>query len=63
MARKREHFIIDGYNVIHALPELASLAGDLAEARDRLLHMLMEYGAYEKYDMTVVFDALFASGE
>ena len=63
MAKKREHFIIDGYNVIHALPELASLAGDLAEARDRLLHLLMEYGAYEKYDMTVVFDALFASGE
>lgn len=63
MAKKREHFIIDGYNVIHALPELASCAGDLAEARDRLLHLLMEYGAYEKYDMTVVFDALFASGE
>lgn len=29
MAKKREHFIIDGYNVIHALPELASCAGDL----------------------------------
>ena len=63
MAKKREHFIIDGYNVIHALPELAALAGNLAEARDRLIHLLMEYGAYEKYDMTVVFDALFASGE
>ena len=63
MARKREHFIIDGYNVIHALPELSALMGDLAEARDRLLHLLVEYGAYEKYEMTVVFDALFASGE
>ena len=42
MAKKREHFIIDGYNVIHALPELAALAGDLAEARDRLIHLLME---------------------
>ena len=63
MAKRREHFIIDGYNVIHALPELAAFAGDLAEARDRLVHVLMEYGAYEKYDMTVVFDALFVSGE
>lgn len=27
------------------------------------MHMLAEYGAYEKYDMTVVFDALFTADD
>ncbi len=60
---KREHYIIDGYNVIHAWPELNVLQGELAEARDRLIHILSEYGAYEKYDVTIVFDALFTEDE
>ncbi len=63
MKRKREHFIIDGYNVIHSWPELIALTGELAEARDHLIHVLAEYGAYESYDMTVVFDALFTADE
>ena len=59
---KKEHYIIDGYNVIHAWPELDALAhGELAEARDRLIHVLSEYGAYQKYDVTIVFDALFTN--
>ena len=33
MGRKREHYIIDGYNVIHSWPELERLSkGELAEA-------------------------------
>ena len=64
MGRKREHYIIDGYNVIHSWPELEKLSrGELAEARDRLLHIMQEYGAYESYDVTVVFDALFTTDE
>ncbi len=64
MAGKREHYIVDGYNVIHAWPELRELAaGELAEARDRLVHRMAEYGAYEGYDMTIVFDALFTTDE
>lgn len=59
----REHYIVDGYNVINLWPELAALRGDLSEARDKLLHMLSEYGAYEQYDITVVFDALFTAEE
>ena len=61
--KKREYYIIDGYNVIHAWPELEKLKSDLSEARDRLIHILSEYGAYEKYDMTIVFDALFTEDE
>ncbi len=61
MRRQREHFIVDGYNVINAWPELIALQKDLSEARDRLIHALAEYGAYEKYDVTVVFDALFTA--
>lgn len=59
----REHYIVDGYNVINLWPELAALRGDLSEARDKLVHMLSEYGAYEQYDITVVFDALFTAEE
>lgn len=61
--KPRECYIVDGYNVINSWPELVRLNSDLAEARDRLIHMLVEYGAYEKYDMIVVFDALFTDDE
>lgn len=61
--KPREYYIIDGYNVINSWPELIKLRGDLSEARDRLIHTLVEYAAYEKYSMTVVFDALFTDGE
>ncbi|MBQ5584880.1 MAG: NYN domain-containing protein, partial [Selenomonadaceae bacterium] len=61
--KPREHYIVDGYNVINSWPELIALRGDLSEARDRLVHILAEYGAYEKYNMTVVFDALFTADE
>ena len=61
--KKREHYLIDGYNVINAWPELNKLQGELAEARDKLVHILTEFGAYEKYDMTIVFDALFTDDE
>ena len=62
-SRIREHYIIDGYNVIHAWPELSTLVGDLSEARDRLIQIMTEYGAYENYDIIVVFDALYTADE
>lgn len=61
--KPREHYIVDGYNVINLWPELVNLRNDLSEAMDRLVHILAEYGAYEKYDMTVVFDALFTADD
>lgn len=64
MKRQRACFLIDGYNVIHAWPELSRLAAqELAQARDRLVDLLMEYGAFEQYEVTIVFDALFTTDE
>lgn len=56
---KREHFIIDGYNVINAWPELIAIRDNLEFARDKLVDILTEYGAFEQYDITIVFDAFF----
>ncbi|ORT99486.1 hypothetical protein D081_1861 [Anaerovibrio sp. JC8] len=61
--KPREYYIIDGYNVINSWPELIKLRNNLDEARDTLIHMLSEYGAYERYEMIVVFDALFTEDE
>ena len=65
MARQREseYYLIDGYNVINAWPELIRLRGNLNEARDVLVHILTEYGAFENYEMTIVFDAFFTEDE
>lgn len=61
---KKEQFIIDGYNVINAWPELIALRDNLDFARDKLVDIMAEYGAYQHYDMIIVFDALFtAQGE
>lgn len=61
--KMRAHLIVDGYNVINCWPELLKKSNDLEHARDRLIHILLEYGAYEKYDVTVVFDALYTASE
>jgi hypothetical protein len=64
MGRKRkEYFLIDAYNVINDWPELKALRDNLEFARDRLVAVLEEYGAYERYDITVVFDALFTNSQ
>lgn len=59
--KKREHFLIDAYNVINAWPELIALRDNLEYARDRLVDILTEYGMFEHYDITVVFDALYTN--
>lgn len=61
--RQREIYIIDGYNVINFWLELRALQKDISEARDRLTHIMAEYGEYEKLDVVIVFDALFTEDE
>lgn len=63
MAKPETHYLIDGYNVIHSWPDLKNRTEDLAEVRDRLVDVLTEYGAYEHYQLTIVFDALFTADE
>ena len=53
--KKREYYLVDGYNLIHVWKELNT--EDFAAARDQLTNILIEYGAYEKFDITLVFDA------
>ncbi len=53
--KKRPHYIVDGYNLIHAWENLN--VADIADAREFLIHRLIEYGGYENFEITVVFDA------
>ena len=61
--KKWEYYLIDGYNVINCWPELKKMSADLAEARDMLVSILSEYGAYEKYNIVIVFDAMFTDND
>ncbi len=51
--------LVDGYNVIGAWPELATLRDRnlLGDARDRLIEMLVDYSATCNLHTWVVFDA------
>ena len=53
-----ETVIVDGYNVIHAWPELKAelTRGPLEAARRRLIAVLAEYAAVRHVQVTVVFD-------
>ena len=49
--------VVDGYNLIHAMPELARLVGsDLERARDGLVAKLAVYRSGRGMRITVVFD-------
>jgi predicted RNA-binding protein with PIN domain len=54
-----ERVVVDGYNVIHAWPELKRLLGgaSLEAARDRLIERLSVFGMVAGAEVTVVFDA------
>ena len=57
-----EILIIDGYNVINFCPELGSLKDNIETARDKLVDILLEYGAYKECRVIVVFDAHLSKG-
>ena len=58
MSAARE-LVVDGYNIVHAWPELSPLirSGRGEEARRRLIASLGEYAAATGERVTVVFDA------
>jgi predicted RNA-binding protein with PIN domain len=51
--------IVDGYNIVHAWPELSPLirSGRADEGRRKLIGLLAEYSAASGERVTVVFDA------
>ncbi len=53
-----ERLLVDGYNVIHAWPELKGLLRhSLEDARDALIDRMSVYAQVTGADVTVVFDA------
>ena len=60
---KAHYLLVDGYNVIHANPELSSLMNDsLDGARIKLCDILCEFMALSRYRIIVVFDAHLVPG-
>lgn len=56
--KKKDFLLVDGYNIIHAWPELRELAGiNLDSAREELCGMLADYQGYRGMTLIVVFDA------
>ncbi|MBQ1489813.1 MAG: TetM/TetW/TetO/TetS family tetracycline resistance ribosomal protection protein [Eubacterium sp.] len=57
------YILIDGYNLIHAWPELAELSQiEFGAARDRLVDILCNYQGFTQYEVIVVFDAYKVKG-
>jgi predicted RNA-binding protein with PIN domain len=58
-----ERLIVDGYNVVHAWPELKRLLNEasLEAARDRLIERLSVFGMVTGSAVTVVFDSRHAA--
>ena len=54
---KKLWYIVDGYNVIFAWEDLRSLAEqELADARERLMRLMVNFAAYTRYEVVLVFD-------
>lgn len=51
--------VVDGYNVVHAWPQLKRIleTRGLEDARDQLIRALSEYSAHTGVKVTVVFDS------
>ena len=60
---KENYLLVDGYNVIHAWPELKELTeGNMDGARMKLLDILSSYQGITNYKIIVVFDAYRVQG-
>lgn len=60
----KEYLIVDGYNVINAWKEFASLREEnLEHAREVLISYISEYAAFKGYKALIAFDAQEAVGD
>ena len=61
---KKQLYIIDGYNMIGAWPELVALKkqDDLESARDLLIQRCSNFQKFENIEVWIVFDAQFVPG-
>jgi predicted RNA-binding protein with PIN domain len=58
----RNILLVDGYNVIHAWPELHACKENLEDARDKLIDIMANYGAFQDLEVSIIFDANAVSG-
>lgn len=61
---KKQLYIVDGYNMIGAWPELVALKkqDDLESARDLLIRRCANFQKFEHVEVWIVFDAQFVPG-
>ena len=61
---KKQLYIVDGYNMIGAWPELVALKkqDDLESARDLLIKRCSNFQKFENIEVWIVFDAQFVPG-
>lgn len=60
---QEEYLLVDGYNIIHAWPELKELVdGNMDGARMKLLDLLSNYQGIRKCKLIIVFDAYLVPG-
>ena len=53
------HYIVDGYNLIHAIPSLKKLLmHDAFQAREQLAHLVSRLTFKRKFRCTIVFDGV-----
>ena len=61
---KEEYLLVDGYNIIHAWPELKDLVDDHMDvARNKLQDILSNYQGIRKCHIILVFDAYRIPGD
>lgn len=52
-----KYLLVDGYNIINSWPELAAVKEhSLEQARDMLVHILVNYSAWQGEKVIIVFD-------
>ena len=59
---KKEYLFIDGYNVINQWSYYIDVSRNIANSRNKLIELLVEYQAYRAIKVIVVFDAHLVKG-
>ncbi len=60
---EKEYLLVDGYNIIFAIPQLKELAEiNIDSARDKLMDLLCNYQGYRKNTLILVYDAYKVEG-
>ena len=60
---REEYLLVDGYNIIFAIPQLKELAEiNIDSARSKLMDLLCNYQGYKKNTLILVYDAYKVEG-